>query len=256
MRHCLVAVAALAVLSLEGAAAQQPARATQGTACNFVGPADRPALAIRLPSGEHNVFTGGGVVVRCPARRITLRADSLELYGDERRIYLVGNVDYDEPRLALTSDYLTYYVPDERVVATGRVNARLPSGSRLVGPQAEYRRASPNVRTVSEMTATGRPSVTLVEGPARRDTAAAARRDTAASPRDSAAARRDTTAARRDTTPTVVTANTLFVRGDSLIYGSGQVDIRRPDLTANGDSVFLDTGREFMRLLRSPRIEG
>ncbi|MFN2564270.1 MAG: hypothetical protein ABR499_04575, partial [Gemmatimonadaceae bacterium] len=47
-----------------------------------------------------------------------------------------------------------------------------------------------------------------------------------------------------------------FVRGDSLIYGSGQVDIRRPDLTANGDSVFLDTGREFMRLLRSPRIEG
>jgi hypothetical protein len=87
------------------------------------------------------------------------------------------------------------------------------------------------------MTATGRPTVTLVEGPA---------------------ARRDTAAARRDTArpPTVVTANTLFVRNDSLIYGSGRVDIRRPDLTATSDSVYLDTGREFMRLLRSPRIEG
>jgi hypothetical protein len=69
-------------------------------------------------------------------------------------------------------------------------------------------------------------------------------------------AARDSAAARRDTIPTVVTANILFVRGDSLIYGSGQVDIRRPDLTATSDSVFLDTGREFMRLLRTPRIQG
>jgi hypothetical protein len=61
---------------------------------------------------------------------------------------------------------------------------------------------------------------------------------------------------RRDTTPTVVTANTIFVRGDSLIYGSGRVDIRRPDLIAAGDSVFLDSGREFMRLLRNPAIDG
>jgi lipopolysaccharide export system protein LptA len=166
----------------------------------------------------------------------------LESYGAERRIFLVGNVDYDEPRLKLKSDQLTYFVPEERVLAVGRVNTTLPSGSRLVGPQAEYRRAAPGVRTVSEMTATGRPSVTLVEGRGAR--------------RDTATARRDTTAARRDTTPTVVTANTLFVRGDSLIYGSGQVDIRRPDLTANSDSVFLDSGREFMRLLRSPRIAG
>jgi lipopolysaccharide export system protein LptA len=208
-------------------------QAQEETRCNFTGSETHPFTVITLPSGHRNTFTGGGVLVRCPEKRITLRADSLEYYGAERRIYLLGNVDYDEPRLALTSDYLTYYVPDERVVATGRVNTRLPSGSRLIGPQAEYRRAAPNVRTVSEMTANGRPSVTLVEGRGR-----------------------DTASARRDTTPTVVTANVLFVRGDSLIYGSGKVDIRRPDLTATSDSVFLDTGREFMRLLRTPRIEG
>jgi hypothetical protein len=211
------------------------ARGQEGTQCSFE--ADHPVVVVTQPSGQRNTFTGGGVIVRCPARGITLRADSLEFYGDERRIFLVGNVDYGEPRLKLTSDQLTYFVPDERVVATGRVNATLPSGSKLVGPQAEYRRAAPRIRAVSEMTATGRPSVTLVQG-------AAARRDSAASRRDTAGP------------PTVVTANMLFVRGDSLIYGSGQVDIRRPDLTANSDSVFLDTGREFMRLLRSPRIEG
>ena len=211
------------------------AAAQQGTACDFEGREDRPALVVTLPSGERNVFTGGGVRVRCPARGITLRADSLELYGQERRIYLLGSVDYHEPRLRLRSDFLTYYIADERVVATGRVNATLPAGSRLVGPYAEYRRAAPLVRTTSEMTATGRPSVFLVEGPASG---------------------RGSGLARRDTTPTVVTANTIFVRGDSLIHGSGQVDIRRPDLTAAGDSVFLDSGREFMRLLQSPRIEG
>jgi lipopolysaccharide export system protein LptA len=211
------------------------ARAQEGTQCSFES--NHPVVAITQPGGQRNVFTGGGVTVRCPAKRIMLRADSLEFYGDERRIFLVGNVDYEEPRLKLKSDQLTYFVPDERVVAVGRVNTTLPSGSRLVGPQAEYRRAAPRIRSVSELTAIGRPSVTLVEGPN---------------------ARRDSTTARRDTArpPTVVTANTLFVRGDSLIYGSGQVDIRRPDLTANSDSVFLDTGREFMRLLRSPRIEG
>ena len=207
--------------------------AQEGTQCSFQG--NHPVVVVTQPSGQRNTFTGGGVVVRCPARGMTLRADSLEFYGDERRIFLVGNVNYDEPRLKLTSDQLTYYVPDERVVAIGRVNATLPSGSKLVGPQAEYRRAAPRIRTVSEMTAVGRPSVTLVEGPRR----------------DSATVRRDTTSP-----PTVVTANTLFVRGDSLIYGSGQVDIRRPDLTAHSDSVFLDSGREFMRLLRNPRIEG
>jgi hypothetical protein len=207
------------------------ARGQEGTQCSFES--NHPVVVI----GQQNTFTGGGVVVRCPAKRITLRADSLESYGAERRIFLVGNVDYDEPRLKLKSDQLTYFVPEERVVAVGHVNATLPSGSRLVGPQAEYRRVAPRIRTISEMTAIGRPSVTLVEGPD---------------------ARRDSTTARRDTArpPTVVTANTLFVRGDSLIYGSGQVNIRRPDLTANSDSIFLDSGREFMRLLRSPRIEG
>jgi hypothetical protein len=64
---------------------------------------------VQLPSKEYNYFIGGGLLVRCPSRGITLKADSAELYGDEKRDFLVGHVSYDEPRLSMTSDFLTYY---------------------------------------------------------------------------------------------------------------------------------------------------
>ena len=116
--------------------------------------------SFKLPSGEYNNFIGGGIVVRCPDKKITLRADSAELYGDERRIFFVGHVHYNEPRLDLFSDNLTYFQTDERVIASGNVDARLPTGSTLRGPQADYRRAVPRVRPRAQTLATGRPTVT------------------------------------------------------------------------------------------------
>ena len=86
---------------------------------------------VQLPSGQYNSFMGGGVLVRCPASELTLRADSLESYGDEGRVFLLGDVRYNEPRLTLTSDFLTYHQRDERIVANGNVDARLPSGSTM-----------------------------------------------------------------------------------------------------------------------------
>jgi hypothetical protein len=53
-----------------------------------------------------------------------------------------------------------------------------------------------------------------------------------------------------------VVANTVYMDGDSLLYGGGQVTISRENLLASGDSVFLDTGLETMRMMRKPRIEG
>jgi hypothetical protein len=52
-----------------------------------------------------------------------LRSDSAEQYPD--RDFLVGHVVYDEPRFHVTSDYLTHYPTDERIVAVQNVNARL-----------------------------------------------------------------------------------------------------------------------------------
>jgi lipopolysaccharide export system protein LptA len=192
----------------------------------FVNTPATRQLTIQLPSQKYNIFLGGGVHITCG--QITLKSDSAEIYGDEGRVYLVTNVQYDEPRMHVTSDYLTYFQVDERVVAAGNVHARMANGSTMRGPQAEYRRAVPRVRTVPEMSAFARPTLNLVEK----------------------------SAPGRKQPPTEVTANTLFMRGDSLVYAGGQVVITRPDLTANSDSAFLNSARETMQLIGHPALDG
>lgn len=185
-------------------------------------------IAYSLPSGERNVFLGGGVHAVCRRDRISIKADSAEYYGDEKRLFLVGHVIYDEPRIHLTSDYLTYFGIDERIIASSNVNVRMPSGSTMTGPQAEYLRRYP-ARPISVLTAVGRPTITLVE-----------RAAPGAKPEP----------------PATVLATTFVVLADSLIHGSGQVEITRPDLLAKGDSTFIDSGNETIRLMRTPSIEG
>jgi hypothetical protein len=46
------------------------------------------------------------------------------------------------------------------------------------------------------------------------------------------------------------------MEGDSLVYASGRVEITRPDLLATGDSAFMDSGRDFARLMRQPSVKG
>jgi len=46
------------------------------------------------------------------------------------------------------------------------------------------------------------------------------------------------------------------MEGDSLVYASRAVEITRPDLLATGDSAFLDSGRDFARLMREPSVKG
>lgn len=210
----------------------------QEASCTLAEKPSNTVVRYRLPSGDANIFIGGGgVTMRCPSRGITLVADSIEQYGDERRIFLLGRVSYREPRLSLSSNYLTYFLADERIVASGNVVATLPSGSTLRGPQAEYRRAVARVRDVSELHSIGRPTVSIVQ----RQTGARAANAGRSGAGDG---------------PTTVTANVLYVRGDSLLYASGQVDIVRTDFGARGDSVFMNTSTEYMRLMRDPAIEG
>lgn len=183
---------------------------------------------VKLPSGQYNSFMGGGVVARCPAKSITLRADSLESYGDEGRIFFLGHVHYDEPRLSLTSTYLTYYQFDERILASGDVDARLPNGSTMRGPLAEYQRVIPDRRPVPKLISSGRPTITI------------AQKDTAGEPQE----------------PTTVIANNVTMEGDSLAFAGGQVEVTRTDVIARGDSMTLDSQREITVLMRGPSIEG
>ena len=214
-----------ASLVLVGALATAHNAAAQTTACNSE---QERQVSIKLPSGEYNNFIGGGIVVRCPAKKITLRADSAEIYGDEHRIFFVGHVHYVEPRLEMSSDFLTYYQLEERILAAGNVDGKLPTGSTLRGPQVDYRRVAPRVRTRAQTLAIGRPTVMIVQ--------------------------KDSTG--KEQPPIEVVANTIYMDGDSLIYGSGRVQITRPEITATSDSAFINTGTETMQLMRNPIVNG
>src|SRR5437867_3769974 len=183
---------------------------------------------VKSPSGQYHLFLGGGVVMRCPAKDITLRSDSLESYADEGRVFVIGHVHYSEPRLDLDSDFLTYYQKDERIVAQGNVNAKLPSGSTMRGPAAEYQRVIPGSRPAARLIATGRPTITI------------AQKDSAGQPAP----------------PTTVVANNVNMVGDSLVYAGGSVTVTREDVLARGDSMALDSEHEITVLMRTPSIEG
>jgi lipopolysaccharide export system protein LptA len=201
------------------------ARAQERQRCTIEG---SQQTNVKLPSGQYNSFMGGGVFARCPAKSVTLRADSLESYGDEGRIFFIGHVHYAEPRLTLTSNYLTYYQVDERIVANGDVDALLPSGSTMRGPFAEYQRVIPGRRPDPILIATGRPTFNIVQ------------KDSADRPQE----------------PTIVVANNVTMRGDSLVFAGGQVQVTRTDVLARGDSMFLDGQHDITVLLRDPSIEG
>ncbi|CAN5118896.1 hypothetical protein BH23GEM2_BH23GEM2_12180 [soil metagenome] len=197
--------------------------------CDFVfenTPATRVS-AVRLPSGAFHTFIGAGVVARCAGQDNQLVADSAEFYEDRGVLFLIGNVRYREPRARVTSNFMTYYQGEERLNAEGNVVATFTNGSVMRGPVADYYRVS-SVRSVEYMVATGRPQLTLVE------------RDTTGTPSQ----------------PVIVNANRIRLDGDSLVYASGRVEMLRSDVTGHGDSAFMDAGREYMRLMRTPRVTG
>ena len=199
-----------------------PAASAQRTKCEFTSDrASTDSTAVGTVG-----YLAGTVRIRCPERGITLVGDSAERYPDHD--FVIGHVIYDEPRIHITSDFLNYFPSDERVLAIGNVNAKLPSGSTLVGPIAEFKRAAVRIRPHNQITAKSRPTITILE--------------------------KDSTG--KPPTPTTVIGETVFMDGDSLIYASGGVTITRPEITASADSIFMDQTKETMRLMRNPELRG
>ena len=224
MRRFVVLLLATAIPP--GARAQSAAAPTGR--CTLQFSSDRALTSQRLPSGQRNAFTGGNVVARCPAQSLVLRSDSLESYGDDGRIVFIGNADYSEPRLKLKAATITYYQREERILAVQDVDARLPSGSRLRGPQVEFLRAIPRVRPLQSATAIGRPTVSLVERDAQG----------------------------RAQPPVNVTGAAIYMVGDSIVSAMGNVVVVRPELTATGDSLYVNGGTGLLRIMRNPKITG
>src|SRR5688572_29926914 len=126
----------LLALCLAPLAAEAQARGQQQTRCEFTSERFRTDSTAQ----GNVIFLAGNVVIRCPARKITVRGDSAERYPDHDLV--IGHAVYHEPRLHVESDFLNHFIADERVLAIGNVNARLPNGSTLVGPLVEYLRAN------------------------------------------------------------------------------------------------------------------
>jgi len=196
---------------------------------DFVNKPGNPANIITDPSGKRITYLGGGIIAHCIGQGNTLTADSAEYYEAEGRLYLVGNVHYTEPRAKVDSHTMTYYQNDDHLHAEGDVVAVQSNGSTLRGPVADYYRSTPQ-RPLARMFAPGRPTVTLIQ--------------------------KDTSGRGRPPDTAHVIANQIVMEGDSLVYASGRVEITRPDLLATGDSAFMDSGRDFARLMRQPSVKG
>jgi len=223
-RAAVLAAVTLAVAAARGAA-QGP-----GQRCDLQleNTTNTRLSAVRAASGNYDYYAGGGVLARCAGQEITLRADSAESYTDRSVLYLIGNVHYVEPRVRVDSRRMTYFRADERLVAEGDVFAVLPTGTTMRGPQATYHRAVVGIRPRARLEAPGRPQMAIVQ-------------------LDSLG---------RKSEPVGLVANRILSEADSLVYASGNVEITRSDLDARSDSAFLDSGREFARLMRQPVIKG
>lgn len=225
MRRLLAGAAGLFVFSYS-ASAQAPARQCLLQYESSSATSNTRTNAVRLPNGQYNFFQGGGVTYHCEGQDNTLIADSAEYYGDQRVLYLIGDVHYTEPRAKVDSDRMTYYQLEDRLRAEGNVNVRTSTGTTINGPVIDYYRAT-TTRPLTRTVATGRPRMAVVQ------------RQAGATPPE----------------PVDIVANSLVAEGDNLVYASGNVLVTRPDLIAKGDSAFLDGQREFARLMRTPSVE-
>ena len=177
---------------------------------------------------KSNTFIGGGVVAKCHGQDVTLYADSAELYDAIRMYYLFGNVRYRETRVNIDADRVTYFLGEERILAEQNVRATLPSGSSMVGQQAEYLRPVAPIRQLAQLNATLRPTFTLIQ--------------------------KDSTGKQLD--PATLLADRVTVIDDTVYYAGGNVDISRPDLHATSDSAYMNESRQYGRLVKRPQIEG
>ncbi len=182
--------------------------------------------AVKTTSGQYNFFQGGGVTYHCEGQDNTLQADSAEYYGDQKVLYLIGNVHYTEPRAKVNSERMTYYQIEDRIRAEGNVDVKTQTGTTIKGPVMDYYRATPT-RPLARTIATGRPHMSI------------AQKETGNSKPE----------------PIDVVSNSLVSEGDNLVYASGNVEVTRPDLIAKSDSAFLDGQREFARLMRTPSVQ-
>jgi hypothetical protein len=164
--------------------------------------------------------------VSCAGQSNRISSDSAHFNEASGVLLLIGNVRYTEPQIGITAQRMTYFRGEDRLNAVGNVVATMSSGSVMRAPEADYYRAVVG-RPIARTVATGRPQLSLVDPEAGAGVE-----------------------------PAVVLADRIVLVGDSLVYASRRVDITRTSVRANGDSAFVDSETEFVRLMLSPVVTG
>ena len=213
---CASLVGALALLLVATAAAGAGRRRHRSGRCAF--DLDRPtgrAHAIKLPSGQRNIYIGGDVVARGARHSSSCSSRTASsTYGDEGRVVL-----HRPRRLHRAAPHA--HAPTSSPISSARSACSRRSTSTRSSRAArtsrvrslEFWRAIPKVRE-QHATAIGRPTITIIE------------KDSAGRPQP----------------PVTVTGNNVWMMGDSTVASQGEVVVVRPELTASGDSLFLDGG--------------
>jgi hypothetical protein len=193
----------------------------------------REMVGNKLPTGQYQVFAGGGVFGHCQNEPTTLMdSDSFAWYPDRNQLDLIGSVHFQDTTATLSADRVTYWTRQERLYAEGRVYTQnLRSRSNLRGPNLDYRRARPGVRDTVEMYATARPTIRFYSS-----------RDTARTGGDTAE-------------PFVIVAERSRMKGNDQMWGGGNVTVDRSDLAARGDSAMLDLAADRGLLLGGHGID-
>lgn len=201
----------------------------------------REMVGNKLPTGQYQVFAGGGVFGHCQNDPQTqMDSDSFAWYPDRNQLDLIGSVHFRDTTFTLTADRVTYWTRQERLYAEGRVYTQnLRSRSNLRGPNLDYRRARPGVRDTVEMYATARPTIRFYSS---RDTARTATAAGAPATADSAE-------------PFVIVADRSRMKGNDQMWGGGNVTVDRSDLAARGDSAMLDLAADRGLLLGGHGID-
>jgi hypothetical protein len=167
----------------------------------------------------------GGIEATCGSK--WLRADSAVFFDRRGVLYLFWNIRYEDEGRTLVAERVTYYQDADWVHAEGDVVLTdSAGGSTLSGPLLEYYPVNAN-RPVERIFAPGRPHLIF-----RAESSAA-----------------------EEASPFEVDADRMHIYGDSAIAGQGRVVAVRGDLTAYGDSMDLDLGRDELWLLGSPSVE-
>jgi lipopolysaccharide export system protein LptA len=221
MRRAFASV--LAALALSAAAAGTAA--AQNT-CELVYQ-NGPWSSVGDPANRV-IAADGPLLVRCSGGE-ELRADSAVIYQNINEVHLFGQVDYQDPTRALTSDRATYNSQTGRLYATGNVVFTDKNrGSTLRGPELEYFKAMPG-RPDPQAIATGRPHLTI-------------------SPRQQSGGRR------RE--PMEVDGDRVTSIGDRFMTAEGNVVIVSRDTRSTAEEAHYDATEERVELRRRAVVDG